>query len=209
MLNDSAWFGERATVRFEHDVLDQKGISTVVILQGVDDIGFSEAAKGPHPPVAYKPAPTVSSRRLTAGYRTLIQAAHSKGLQAVGATLLPFKGSDHWGPHAARVSNEVTDWIRHSGESDAHVDFDRALAASSAPDCLDPSCASADALRPDDDGRIPCHGERSGQDTGTLKRRPTALCTVPAVGAGTGPLVRAPLRWTEHSDGMNSPPVRE
>lgn len=152
VLNDSAWFGERATARFGRDVLDQKGISTVVILQGVNDIGFSEAAKGPNPPATYKPAPTVSSRQLIAGYRTLIQAAHSKGLQAVGATLLPFKGSDHWGPHAARVSNEVNDWIRHSGEFDAYVDFDRALAAPSDPDRLDPSYASEDALHPNDDG---------------------------------------------------------
>ncbi|MFE6186376.1 GDSL-type esterase/lipase family protein [Streptomyces sp. NPDC056465] len=152
VLNDSAWFGERATARFRRDVLDQPGISTVVILQGVNDIGFSEAAARPDPPATYKPAPTVSSRELIAGYRELIRAAHSRGLEAVGATLLPFKGSDHWGPHAARVSNEVNDWIRRAGEFDAYVDFDTALAAPSDPDRLDPAYASEDALHPDDAG---------------------------------------------------------
>lgn len=152
VLNDSAWFGERATARFRRDVLDQPGISTVVILQGVNDIGFSEAATRPDPPATYKPAPTVSSRELIAAYRELIHAAHTRGLEAVGATLLPFKGSDHWGPHAARVSNEVNDWIRHAGEFDAYVDFDKALAAPSDPDRLDPAYADEDALHPNDTG---------------------------------------------------------
>ncbi|MFJ8749997.1 SGNH/GDSL hydrolase family protein [Streptomyces sp. NPDC102441] len=154
VLNDSAWFGERATARFRRDVLDQPGISTVVILEGVNDIGFSEAAEGPNPPATYKPAPVVSSRELIAGYRTLIGAAHDKGLEVVGATLLPLKGSDHWGPHAARVSNEVNDWIRHAGEFDAYVAFDRALADPSDPDRLDNAYAYAykDALHPNDAG---------------------------------------------------------
>ncbi|MFC8226552.1 SGNH/GDSL hydrolase family protein [Streptomyces sp. NPDC057287] len=152
VLNDSAWFGERATARFERDVLDQPGVSTVVILQGVNDIGFSEAADGPNPPATYKPAPTVSSRELIAGYRELIHAAHSRGIEAVGATLLPLKGSDHWGPHAARVSNEVNDWIRRTGEVDSYVDFDKALAAPSDADRLDPAYANADALHPNDAG---------------------------------------------------------
>ncbi|MFJ8858130.1 SGNH/GDSL hydrolase family protein [Streptomyces sp. NPDC102451] len=152
VLNDSAWFGERATARFRRDVLDAPGVSTVVILEGVNDIGFSEAAKGPNPPATYKPAPVVSSRELITGYRTLIHAAHDKGLEVVGATLLPFKGSDHWGPHAAQVSNEVNDWIRHSGEFDAYVDFDRALAAPSDPDRLNTSYAFKDALHPNDAG---------------------------------------------------------
>ncbi|MFB4426810.1 SGNH/GDSL hydrolase family protein [Streptomyces sp. QL37] len=151
-LNDSAWFGERATARFGRDVLDQPGISTVVVLEGLNDIGFSEAAKGPNPPATYKPAPVVSSRQLIGAYRTLIDAAHEKGLEVIGATLLPFKGSDHWGPHAAQVSNEVNDWIRHSGEFDAYVDFDRALASPSDPDRLDAAYAYKDALHPNDAG---------------------------------------------------------
>ncbi|MFD5040292.1 SGNH/GDSL hydrolase family protein [Streptomyces sp. NPDC058377] len=152
VLNDSAWFGERATARFRRDVLDQPGVSTVVILQGVNDIGFSEAAKGPNPPDTYKPAPVVSSRELIAGYRTLIAAGHAKGLEVVGATLLPFKGSDHWGPHAAQVSNEVNDWIRHAGEFDAYVDLDKALADPADPDRLNSAYAYEDALHPDDTG---------------------------------------------------------
>src|SRR5690606_14961367 len=42
VLNDSTCFGERALDRFERDVLDQTGVSTVIVLEGINDIGFSE-----------------------------------------------------------------------------------------------------------------------------------------------------------------------
>ncbi|MFG2111789.1 SGNH/GDSL hydrolase family protein [Streptomyces sp. NPDC048718] len=152
VLNDSAWFGERSTARFSRDALDQPGVSTVVILEGLNDLGYSEASKGEHPPYMYKPAPVVSARELIDGYRALIDAAHAKGLKAVGATLLPFKGGDHWGPHSAKVSDEVNDWIRDSGEYDAYADLDRALADPTDPDRLAPAYDSGDGLHPDDAG---------------------------------------------------------
>ncbi len=148
VLNDSAWYGERATARFGRDALDQPGVSTVVVLEGLNDIGFSEAKDQP----TYKPSPVVSSAELIAGYRELIRAAHAKGLRIVGSTLLPLKGSDHWGPHAARVSDEVNHWIRTSGEFDAYADFDKALADPADADRLDPAYDYGDALHPNDAG---------------------------------------------------------
>ncbi|MGR8008648.1 SGNH/GDSL hydrolase family protein [Streptomyces hypolithicus] len=148
VLNDSAWYGERATARFARDVLDQPGASTVVVLEGLNDIGFSEAEGQP----TYKPAPVVSAAELIAGYRVLIRAAHAKGLRVVGATLLPLKGSDHWGEHAAEVSDEVNHWIRTSGEFDAYADFDKALADPADHDRLNPAYDHGDALHPNDAG---------------------------------------------------------
>ncbi|MFF8842610.1 SGNH/GDSL hydrolase family protein [Streptomyces sp. NPDC015127] len=148
VLNDSHWYGERATARFGRDALDQPGVSTVVVLHGLNDIGFSEA---PHEPT-YKPSPLVTTAELTAGYETLIRAAHERGLRVVGATLLPLGGSDHWGPHAARVSDEVNDWIRSSGAFDAVVDLDRALADPADPDRLHPAYDHGDRLHPNDKG---------------------------------------------------------
>ncbi|WP_438292051.1 SGNH/GDSL hydrolase family protein [Streptomyces sp. HUAS TT7] len=152
VLNDSAWYGERSAARFGRDVLDQPGVSTVVVLEGVNDIGFSEAQKGPKPQPTYKPAPVVTSAQLIDGYRELIRQAHGRGLKAVGATLLPLKGSDHWGEHSARVSDEVNDWIRTSGAFDAVADFDKALASKADPDRLAAQYDSGDALHPNDAG---------------------------------------------------------
>ncbi|GGX24514.1 SGNH/GDSL hydrolase family protein [Streptomyces chryseus] len=148
VLNDSAWYGERATARFGRDALDQPGVSTVVVLEGLNDIGFSEAKDQP----TYKPSPVVSAAELVAGYRELIRAAHAEGLRIVGSTLLPLKGSDHWGPHAAKVSEEVNHWIRTSGEFDAYADFDKALADPADADRLHPAYDHGDALHPNDAG---------------------------------------------------------
>ncbi|SDK40752.1 SGNH/GDSL hydrolase family protein [Streptomyces indicus] len=152
VLNDSAWYGDRGTARFGRDVLDQPGVTTAVVLQGVNDIGFSEAQKAGYERPTFWPAPEVSAQELIAGYRELIRQAHARGVRVVGATLLPFGGSDHHGVHAARVSDEVNAWIRTSGEFDAVADFDRALADPADPERIAPRYDSGDALHPDDEG---------------------------------------------------------
>ncbi|GAA2953844.1 hypothetical protein GCM10010446_43700 [Streptomyces enissocaesilis] len=152
VLNDSAWYGERATARFGRDAPGRPGVSTVVVLEGLNDIGFSGAKDRP----TCKPSPLVSpvvfSAELVAGYRKPIRAAHAEGLRAVGATLLPLAGSDPWGPHVAQVSDEVNHWIRTSGEFDAYADFDKALADPADPDRLAPAYDHGDALHPNDAG---------------------------------------------------------
>ncbi|TXS56611.1 SGNH/GDSL hydrolase family protein [Streptomyces sp. t39] len=148
LLNDSAWYGERGTARFERDVLGLPGVSTVVVLEGLNDIGFAEA---PHEPT-YRPAPRVRAGELVAGHRQLIDAAHGRGLTVVGATLLPLGGSDHWGPHSSRAGREVNEWIRTSGAFDAVVDLDRALADPADPERLHPAYDHGDLLHPNDKG---------------------------------------------------------
>ncbi|GLW13109.1 SGNH hydrolase [Microtetraspora sp. NBRC 13810] len=147
VLNDSAWYGDHSAARFRRDVLDQPGVGTVVVLEGVNDIGFSETDTP-----TYKPAPVVSADEMIAGYRRLISQAHAKGIKVVGATLLPFKNSDHWGTHAAAVSDTVNQWIRTSGAYDAVVDLDRGMAAPGDPDALNPAYDSGDHLHPNDAG---------------------------------------------------------
>ncbi|MEU9543218.1 GDSL-type esterase/lipase family protein [Streptomyces mirabilis] len=124
LLNDSAWYGEKGVRRFGRDVLEQAGVEAVVVLLGLNDIGFSETDEQP----TYKPAPVVEADELIDGYRELIRQARGRGLRAIGATLLPFGGSDHWGERAAKVSREVNGWILGAGEWDAVVDLNGVLA---------------------------------------------------------------------------------
>ncbi|WP_367043825.1 SGNH/GDSL hydrolase family protein [Streptomyces sp. Je 1-332] len=147
VLNDSAWYGERGTARFGRDALDLPGVGTVVVLEGLNDIGFSESDTP-----TYKPAPEVSAAELIAGHRELIRAAKEKGVRVVGATLLPLGGSDHYGERAAKVSDEFNEWVRTSGEYDAYVDFDRALADSADGERMAPEYDSGDHLHPNDAG---------------------------------------------------------
>lgn len=147
VLNDSAWYGERGTARFGRDALDLPGVETVIVLEGLNDIGFSESDTP-----TYKPAPEVSAAELIAGHRKLIRAAKGEGVRVVGATLLPLGGSDHYGERAAKVSDEFNEWVRNSGEYDSYVDFDRALADPGEPERLAPEYDSGDHLHPNDAG---------------------------------------------------------
>jgi lysophospholipase L1-like esterase len=146
LLNDSAWYGEKGVGRFRRDVLGLAGVDTAVVLLGLNDIGFSETGEQP----TYKPAPVVEAAELIAGHRELIRQA--RGLRVIGCTLPPFGGSDHWGEHAAKVSHEVNEWVRCSGEYDAVVDFVRELAGPEDPDRLHPSYDFGDHLHPNDLG---------------------------------------------------------
>ncbi|MES5816625.1 SGNH/GDSL hydrolase family protein [Streptomyces sp. RG80] len=148
LLNDSAWYGEKGVRRLRRDVLEQRGVDTLVVLIGLNDIGFSETDEQP----TYKPAPVVEADELIAGYRELLRQARRGGLRVVGCTLLPFGGSNHWGEHAAKVSHEVDEWIRGSGEFDAVVDLHRVMADPADPDRLHPAYDFGDHLHPNDEG---------------------------------------------------------
>ncbi|MFJ7075130.1 SGNH/GDSL hydrolase family protein [Streptomyces sp. NPDC098781] len=148
LLNDSAWYGEKGLHRLRRDVLGHLGLDTLVVLLGLNDIGFSETDEQP----TYKPAPVVEAAELVAGHRELIRQGRAAGLRVIGATLLPFAGSDHWGEHAAKAAHELNEWIRSAGEYDAVADLNRALADPADPDRLRPSYDFGDHLHPNDLG---------------------------------------------------------
>ncbi|MFI1252632.1 SGNH/GDSL hydrolase family protein [Streptomyces netropsis] len=147
MLNDSAWYGDRAVDRFERDVLDKPGVRSVLVFAGLNDIGFSEVDLP-----TYKPNPEVTVAELIAGYRGLIKQAHHRGVKVIGATILPFKGSEYHTPSAEAKRVALNDWIRTSGEYDGVADFDRALASPDDPQVLDPAYDSGDRKHPNDAG---------------------------------------------------------
>jgi lysophospholipase L1-like esterase len=147
LLHDSTWYGDKATARFQHDVLDKPQVGCVIVLVGVNDIGFSETDQP-----TYKPSPNIPVPELIAGYRKLITQAHARGIKVIGATLLPFKGSDHYSKRSEAKREEINHWIRTSSEYDGVVDFDRVMAASSDPERLNPAYDSGDHLHPNDAG---------------------------------------------------------
>jgi lysophospholipase L1-like esterase len=142
VLTDADGFGERATARFQRDALDQPGVRSVIVLEGINDIGML----GGQP---------VTAAQLIDGHRTLIRAAHDRGVRAIGATILPFKGTVYPGyftEEGERVRDEVNNWIRTGGEYDAVVDLDRALADPADPDFLRAEYDGGDGLHPNDAG---------------------------------------------------------
>ncbi|WEB39210.1 SGNH/GDSL hydrolase family protein [Streptomyces yunnanensis] len=147
LLNDSEWFGERAGARFDRDVLAQPGVRSVVVLVGLNDIGFSEVDLP-----TYKPAPDNAPEQLIAGYRELIERAHAAGVRVIGATILPFKGSEYHTPAAEAKRRAVNEWIRTGGAFDAVVDFAAVMADPAHPDALLPAYDCGDFKHPGDEG---------------------------------------------------------
>ncbi|MET9516715.1 SGNH/GDSL hydrolase family protein [Streptomyces sp. NPDC002994] len=148
VTNDWSWAGEKGVARFKTDVLSEPGVGTVIVLEGINDIGGSQEG------VPDGPTPEVSVSRLIDGHRTLIRQAHAKGIKVVGATLTPVKGSFYYSEANETKRDAVNHWIRTSGEYDAVVDLDRALADPdpAKKDTMLPAYDSGDHLHPNDAG---------------------------------------------------------
>ncbi|MGW0547676.1 SGNH/GDSL hydrolase family protein [Streptomyces altiplanensis] len=149
ITNDTAWAGEKAVARFGKDVLGEPGVGTVIVLEGINDIGGSGSSWQGFPG---GPTPEVSAEQLVEGHRTLIRQAHAKGIKVVGATLTPVKGSAYYSEVNEAKRDAVNHWIRTSGEYDAVVDLDRALADPADRDRMLPVYDSGDGLHPNDAG---------------------------------------------------------
>jgi len=137
--------GSSALARFDRDVLSRPGVRWVLLLEAINDIGFSAI---PGLPASEK----TTAEELIAGYRMLIGRAHLHGLAIIGCTLTPFEGVNTFSEPGERMRQAVNQWIRHSGEFDAVVDFDAATRDPSAPQRLLPGFDSGDHIHPNDAG---------------------------------------------------------
>jgi lysophospholipase L1-like esterase len=129
--------GTSALARFDRDVLAVPGVRTVVVLEGINDIGSGLVT---------------STDELVAGYRQMIARAHAADVCVVLGTLTPFEGARYWTPEREALREQVNAWIRTSGEADAVVDFDAAVRDPSAPQRLLPAYDPGDHLHPNDAG---------------------------------------------------------
>ncbi|MFF0525755.1 SGNH/GDSL hydrolase family protein [Actinomadura nitritigenes] len=116
VLTDSPVYGERAVARFTRDVLERPGARSVIVLAGVNDLA------------AWNETGPVTAAQLIDGHRTLIRLAHARGIQAVGATIMPMGGSAAQSRRGEQIRRQVNRWIRTSGAYDAVADFDRVVA---------------------------------------------------------------------------------
>jgi len=137
--------GSSALARFDRDVLSRPGAKWVVLLEGINDIGFSSI---PGLPASEK----VTAAEIITGYRMLIARAHLHGLVIIGGTLTAFEGVPTFTEAGEAMRQEVNRWIRESGEFDAVVDFDTATRDPAAPRKLRAEFDSGDHIHPNDAG---------------------------------------------------------
>lgn len=156
VLNGSPCFGDSALGRFNRDVLQQSGVRDVIILEGVNDLGFSQVdpatfgALGP----CFSPNTNVSAQQIINGYEQLIGAAHARGLKIFGATITPFKDSFYWDAAAEQKRDTINTFLRTSRAFDGVVDFATVLADPYDPAIMNPLYDSGDHLHPNDAGYV-------------------------------------------------------
>jgi len=141
--------GPSALARFDRDVLAQTGVRFVIVLEGVNDLGGltqrSDPAKAEHEAFV---------RRIIASYEQMIARAHAAHIKIIGATILPYTGSEYYHPPASNEADRqaINQWIRGAGHFDAVVDFDKALADAEHADHLAAKYDGGDHLHPSPEG---------------------------------------------------------
>ena len=137
--------GPNALARFDRDVLAQTGVRAVIVLEGVNDLGTltrdAEVSDAEHAALV---------ARIEAAYSQMIERAHAHGIRVIGATILPYGGSNYYhpGPKNEADRQAVNAWIREAGHFDAVVDFDKLTRDPQHPDHLLAAYDSGDHLHP-------------------------------------------------------------
>lgn len=137
--------GPNALARFDRDVLGQAGVRFLVVLEGINDLGGATRDQRISPE-----AHATLLRRIIAANEQIVARAHAHGVTAIGATILPFIGSDYYhpGPETEADRQALNSWIRAPGHFDAVIDFDHAIVDPAHPGRMLPAYDSGDHLHP-------------------------------------------------------------
>ena len=145
--------GDNALARFDRDVLSQPRADTVILMMGINDIGWPDTLLVPEG----EPAPSADD--IIAGYKQLIERARAHDMAILGATLTPFENTFHGNPLFGYYSEAkeakrqaVNEWIRTSGAFDGVIDFDAMTRDPGNPKHIRAEFDSGDHLHPQDTG---------------------------------------------------------
>jgi lysophospholipase L1-like esterase len=145
--------GTNALSRFDISVLDHPRVATVVMMMGINDIGWP----GKDAITPSDPEPTAED--VIAGYKQIIERAHDHGIRFVGVTLTPFIDTfkdqptfGYYTPEKEQIREAVNDWIRANKTADGLIDFDKLLEDPNNPKHINPAYDCGDHLHPNDKG---------------------------------------------------------
>lgn len=150
ILRDGA--GANALARLDRDVLAQPGVVNLILLEGINDIGWPHLRpKLPNGTTMKEPpfaAEAVTQQDLIAGMRQIIERAHQHGIKVFGATLTPYEGAEYYTDDGEATRQAVNQWIRTSKAFDGVFDFDAAVRDPNHPSQFRESYHSGDHLHP-------------------------------------------------------------
>jgi lysophospholipase L1-like esterase len=136
--------GPTALARFDRDVLSVPGVKTVILLEGINDIGRGFSRQGATEPVTLE--------ALEAADEQIIARAHEHGIRVIGATLTPYQGATYASPEGEQVREGLNQWIKTGGAFDGVIDFAAVVTDPKDPQMIAASYNIRDHLHPDDAG---------------------------------------------------------
>lgn len=135
--------GPNALARFDRDVLSVPGVTHVVILEGINDIGKVRDPKDWQPPAV----------NLIAAYEQMLARAKARGLKVIIGTLLPYEGAAYADAAGEQRRETVNAWIRANAKRfDGLIDFDAAMREPGKPTVMRLAEQIGDHLHPNDAG---------------------------------------------------------
>jgi lysophospholipase L1-like esterase len=135
---------QNGLARFERDALSIAGVTEVIVLEGINDLGVAYAPAGPRD--------VVDADDLIRAYRQMIESAHLRGVRIFGATILPYEGAVYFSPAGEAERVKVNTWIRDSGAFDGVIDLDQVMRDPDNPARLAADYEVGDRLHPNDAG---------------------------------------------------------
>jgi lysophospholipase L1-like esterase len=142
LVRSTSFFGRNALSRFDQDVISVPGLSHLIVLEGINDIGMSG------PGGMFGDTPLANPDELIAALKQIAARAHARSIKVFAATILPFQGADYYSEEKERIRKAVNEWIRTSRAFDGFIDFDAATRDPAMPGRLKADYDSGDHLHP-------------------------------------------------------------
>lgn len=144
--------GAKALERFDRDVLSLPNLSHLVIMEGINDIGWPNTALA-------GPGDAVTAAQIIAAIKQVAARAEVAGARVVLGTLTPFEGTRSESPigefytaEKERLRSAVNAWIRKSEGVHGIIDFDAAIRDPDRPTRILPAYDCGDHIHPSDAG---------------------------------------------------------
>lgn len=137
--------GPNALARFERDVLSPPGVTHLLVLEGINDLG-TLTRDAPATPEQH----AALVRQMIGVLGQIVARSRAHGIKVIGGTIMPDGASGYYHPDAANEADRaaVNAWIRAPGNFDAVIDFDAAMRDPANPMRLRPDLDSGDGLHP-------------------------------------------------------------
>ena len=144
-----SFLGQKPLDRFDRDILSIAGLTHVIVLGGINDIGLPGLLNE-----MGIPAMEITAEKIISEHQKIIAKIKENGLVAIGGTLTPSGGfsAPSYGEEAADAKRQrINNWIRTSGSYDHVIDFDAVLRDPDQIKQIQPKL-TADGLHPNTKG---------------------------------------------------------